>query len=206
MIFKTFEEYIATNKHEKRVWFWPFKWFVCPYALTSNDWTKYDNYLKEKYPVQYFLRETLHSLIYRYIVHPYKKIKNSVKYTLSNPRKEMRKKVFPNYWSDLTETIVIFHLETLIEFVDREEALKNVLYSSNEEHKQFEKGLKECYEYAKVGRESMHKKLNEAYERVSRDLPYEEAYKEVNEIEKQIEECDTKVCEWVIKNRTYFWV
>jgi len=206
MSFKTFEQYVESNEHEKRVWFWPCKWFVYPYALTSVDWIKFDSFIKNKYPVQYFLREKIDMWFYHYIAFPFKRTKTTIKYSIRNPRKEMRSKVFPRYWSDLSETIVIFHLEAIIEFVDREEGLTIIDYSSSKEQAQFQKELKECYEYAKTGRNAMHKKLNEAYSRVPDTGSYSEVYKEVNDIEKEIHEYDTKVCEWVINNRMYFWV
>ena len=149
------QSYLETQEHEKRVWFWPYKWFVYPYALSMGEWEKYDAYIKQKYPVQYFMRETLDKLFYLYIKRPFNKVRYTIKYLLRNPRKEMRKNVFPNRWVDLTETIVIFHLESIIEFVDREKALEYTCYTGSEDLQRFEKELKECYEYAKTGRKAL---------------------------------------------------
>ena len=135
-----------------------------------------------------------------------KDIKLDVKGRTINPRKEMRNKVFPHRWNDLTESIVTFHLEALIEFVDREKCFDNIEYNSDNHHREFAKGLKECYDYAKITRPSLKLKLEEAY----KDVPFEGdflvVYKEVNKITTDMKEYDTKVCEWVIKNRDYFWV
>ena len=79
-------------------------------------------------------------------------------------------------------------------------------YSELEEHKQFAAQLKECYDYAKQGRKALHDKLDKAYNNVAKEGDYKVVYKEVNEIESVIEMYDTKVCEWVIKNRKMFWV
>jgi len=201
------KEHLESDDHEKRVWFWPFKWFTYPYALSRDEWDKYDGYIKQNYPAQYFIRETLKNrLFFLYVKAPLRKVKYTIKYTLRNPKKEMRDSVFPKQWVDLTETIVTFHLESILEFVDREKALECKYYSGSEETKRFEKELRECYEYAKNGRKVLEDKLTKAYENIPDEGTFEEVYKEVNEIEAHIDECDTMVCKWVIENRKHLWV
>ena len=119
----------------------------------------------------------------------------------------MRNKLFPIRWNDLAETIVQFHLETIIEFVDREKCFEIIDYTSDDQHKEFAAGLKECHYYATITRPSLLSKLDKAYESILTDsnLPYAEMYKDAISIEKEIEEYDEKVCEWVIKNRKMFW-
>jgi hypothetical protein len=201
----TFQSYIDNNIYEKRVWYWPCKWYVKPWALEMNEWEKEDAFFKKTYPVQYFFRETIDGFIFQQ-KSKFQEFKYDIKGRLCNPRKEMRGKVFPHNWNDLTESIVIFHLEAIIEFVDREKCFENINYDSDDDHKEFAKGLKECYDYAKSTRDSLKLKLSEAYERAPLDGEYDVIYKEVNDIEAEIEEYDTKVCEWVVKNRNYFWV
>ena len=204
----TFQSYIDSGKYEKRVWWWPTKWYVLPrggVTMGWKEWEKEDIFFKNNYPVQCFFRETIDTYI-RKLMYKLKDIKLDVKGRTINPRKEMRNKVFPHRWNDLTESIVTFHLEALIEFVDREKCFDNIEYNSDNHHREFAKGLKECYDYAKITRPSLKLKLEEAY----KDVPFEGdflvVYKEVNKITTDMKEYDTKVCEWVIKNRDYFWV
>jgi hypothetical protein len=201
-----FQSHLDGGKYEKRVWFWPFKWFVEPYVLTGEEWDRCNCYFQHNYPVQYFLRETLGIWFHRNIVYPYKQVKWNVKGYICNPRKEMRKNLFPIRWEDLTETIVRFHLEAIIEFVEREKCFEHNDYSELEEHKHFAAQLKECYDYAKQGRKALHDKLEKAFDNIAKEGEYKVVYKEVNEIEAEIEMYDTKVCDWVIKNRKMFWV
>ena len=201
-----FQSHLDSGKYEKRVWFWPFKWFVEPYVLTGEEWDRCNCYFQHNYPVQYFLRETLGIWFHRNIVYPYKQVKWNVKGYICNPRKEMRKNLFPIRWEDLTETIVKFHLEAIVEFVEREKCFEHNDYSESEEYKQFAAQLKECYDYAKQGRKALHDKLENAFDNIAKEGEYKVVYKEVNEIEAEIEMYDTKVCEWVIKNRKMFWV
>lgn len=200
----TLQEYIDEGNYEKRVWWWPTKWYVNPYALSLTEWDKENVFFKKNYPVQHFFRKTVDTFISKKIC-GLRDIKYDIKGRFYNPRKEMREKVFPHRWNDLTESIVIFHLEAIIEFVDREKCFENINYDSDDGHSEFAKGLKECYYYAKVTRSALKLKLDEAYKRVPDDGEYNVIYKEVIDIEAEIKEYDTKVCEWVIQNRDYFW-
>lgn len=202
-----FQSHLDGGKYEKRVWFWPFKWYVEPIALGYGEWDISDCYFQTNYPVQYFIRESVRHFLYRHVTYRYKELKWDVKGCLRNPRKEMRDKLFPIRWNDLTETIVQFHLETIIEFVDREKCFDIIDYSSDDSHKDFAAGLKDCHYYATTTRPALHLKLDKAHEAIpyNSDLPFTEMFKDVISIEKEIEEYDEKVCEWVIKNRKMFW-
>lgn len=202
-----FQSHLDNGKYEKRVWYWPFKWFVLPPALTSEEWSRCDCYFQHNYPVQYFLRDTLSIWFHCNIVYHYKEAKCNIKGYVSNPRNEMRNSVFPIRWEDLTETIVKFHLEAIIEFVEREKCFEFIDYSYDEEHKRFAAELKECYNYAKTGRQELLKKIEKTFKSIPlySNASYSEMYKEVEALEKEIDLYDTKVCEWVIKNRKMFW-
>lgn len=201
----SFEEHL-TKKHEKTVWWWPCKWYIEPCALSLDGWEHNAQYFKSNYPVQYFLRRELPCLWDVRVVMPLRELKYEIKGRLSNPRKEMRDSVFSHRWQDLTFTIVNFHIQAVIEFVDREKCFDNVVYSDTEIHKKFERELREMYAYAKTGRNQLEQSLDQAYERVDRSKHYEEAYKEVHAIEQAIEDHDTKLCQWVVENRQFFWV
>jgi len=211
----TFQAWIETdlNERQKTVWFWPFKWYLPPYALVwsgtdvLSEWDKFNSYICRKYPIQYFMRSAIpsyfHGMRYRY-----RDIKTQVKYLIRNPRKEMRNNVFPAQWHDLTTMVVDFCLEAVIEYVERENALESIDWSENTQRQEIAKQLNECYVYAKTGRKVLLKNIDDAYSNVSfnQDLPYEQKYEEVNKAEVHLKECDTNVCKWVIENRDYLWV
>lgn len=201
----SFEEHL-TKKYEKTVWWWPCKWYIEPYALSFDGWEHNAQYYKSNYPVQYFLRRELPCLWNIRVVMPLRELKYEIKGRLRNPRKEMRDSVFSHRWQDLTYTIVNFHIQAVIEFVDREKCFDHVVYSDTEIHKKFERELREMYNYAKTGKGELEKSLDKAYERVDHSKHYEEAYKEVHTIEQAIEDHDTKLCQWVAENRQFFWV
>ena len=66
----TVEVYLTLplEQRERRVWFWPFKWYIEPYALECgedgifgffSEWDKFKTYTKKKYPVQSFIRNEI---------------------------------------------------------------------------------------------------------------------------------------------------
>jgi hypothetical protein len=201
----SFEEHLK-SEYEKNVWWWPTKWYIEPCALGLYGWKEADQFFKSNYPVQYFLRNKIPRLYNGYLVMYMRDLKRKIQWSLRNPRKEMRNSVFPAHWQDLTETIIKFHVEAVIEFVEREKCFQKIDYSSDELHKKFEKELTEMYLYARTTRQELLQLVDEAYERVDYQKPYQEAYKEISDIENDIKNRDLKLSQWVIENREFFWV
>jgi len=201
----TFEGWLLNPNKEKNVWWWPNPWYVSPYVLEYGSWEKFETYIKKNYPIQFFLRSTI-NIWFSVKVRQLKAIKYNIKHYFINPRNRMIKNVFPSSWADLDAFIINFHLECIIEIVDHEKKLENHDLQTNEEDKTFTKELLECYDYAKIGRKALLKQLDEAYENISLANFDTNSYKLVDDIQANIFECDTKVCEWVIKNRDNLWV
>jgi hypothetical protein len=142
---------------------------------------------------------------------------------IRNPRKEMRKAVFPSQWWDLQAHIIEFHIQCIIEYVEREKCFEVISWSWNDEATKKGKELQEAYDYAKTGRAKLQKDIEAAWDKIPlRDLyPAEdplrdikkprtieeqlELYSEVNTKEAWLWECDTKFCKWVIDNRGILW-
>jgi len=132
---------------------------------------------------------------------------------IRNPRKEMRKAVFPSQWWDLQAHIIEFHIQCIIEYVEREKCFEVISWSWNDEATKKGKELQEAYDYAKTGRAKLQKDIEAAWDKIplcdgkrSTTLEeYHELYKEVEAKEAWLEECDTKFCKWVIDNRGILW-
>jgi hypothetical protein len=207
---------LPLEQRERSVWWWPFNgWYNTPFAMfctfdkaaktEPSEWDKFHDYVKEYYPVQYWLRETLYDFFFYTIRYKLKDFKRKVKYRIINPRKKMRKAVFPSTYWDLETHIVQFHIECIIEYVEREKCFENISWDWNDEVKARGAELKEAYEYCKTGRAKLQAELDEAWERVPSAGTYEVVYKEVNDKEAWLKECDTKLCTWVINNREVLW-
>jgi hypothetical protein len=211
LTFKAWSEITLKNR-ERRVWFWPFKWYLSPYAFVwseddiISEWDKFHNYVSREYPIQHFIRNIL--IPYFYLMSRYyHNIKTWVKCLIRNPRKEMRNKVFPRRRNDLGTIIVDFCLETIIEYVDRERCFDNIVWDGDEEHIQRAQMIKEIYAYAKTGRKVLLKNIDNAYSNVSsaKGLGYKRKYAEVSRAEKDLNDADTKYCRFVIENRDHLW-
>ena len=208
LMVKNLQEYLALplEQRERRVYWWPFKWYIEPFSLEVGGWEWYDAYIETHYPVQFFLRDTLYFFFYRWR-RRYRDLKWKIKHRIKNPRKEMRDKVFPPEYRDLQEHIVEFHVQCVIEFVEREKCFENTDYDWCPEYQRFAAELREAYDYCKNGRTLLKNKLEEAWNRFDHqsDATFEVVYKEVNEQEAWNKECDTKLCKWVIENRESLW-
>lgn len=212
----TVDEYKAMPRQSRElvVWYWPSPLYIKPYALSAGDdlvseWTKFDEYVKKEYPVQYFFRETVVGFFWD-IETSCRRIKWKITPYIQRERKKMRDKVFTRQYRDLDSIIVEFCMQCVIEYVDREKCFENIRYDSTEERKTFAAQLKECHVYATKGRQEILKEIEKAWEDVPlmmSDIAQNkmEKYNKVTELETKLEEADTQVCEWVVKNRRHLW-
>ena len=213
----TYEKYVALPKseRERRVSFWLTPWYKTPWAYTWNpleeetEAVKIDRFLKKNYPIQFFVRELATDIKYWWKDKKWLII-SFYRDWVPGRRTEMRNVVFPRHYTDLVDMIVTFHMQVLIEFVEREEALVTCDYSANEKDRQFEAELRECYEYASGGRAKMVKAIDaeaaRAFNESRENGANSDTYKKLTEMENEVMDYDTKVCEWVVRNRNRLWV
>ena len=206
----TVDEYKAMplQSRELVVWYWPFPLYIKPYALRAGEdligeWTKFYAYIKKEYPVQYFFRETVNDF-FNNILFYFKRIKSKMRRYIKHPRKEMRDKVFTRTSGDLDSIIVEFCLQCVIEYVDREKCFDNIVFDSSNELKTFAAQLKECHAYATKGRQEILEETDRAWDSIP-DNSNSNKYNKITELEAKLEEADTQVCEWVVKNRRQLW-
>lgn len=149
------------------------------------------------------IKEKLEILWYR-LGFKFRDIKRYIRYHISTPRKKMRDAVFPPEYFDLDHIVVQFHLQCIIEFVEREKYFENTVWDWNEESKAKGLELKEAYEYAKTGRTKLQEDIKGAWKFINNfDEP--DPFKDLNEKEDWLFECDTQFCKWVIENRKLLW-
>ena len=112
----------------------------------------------------------------------------------------------PNTWSDKVWLIPHINFKMVTHFVELEKTFDFTDYeASGEPHIKFAAELKECYDYIKNVRPSLEKQSEVALCDVKEDGSYEEKYGEVNRIEQEIENSDTKWLTWIVVNRNFFW-
>lgn len=216
VVVSTLDEYKAMplKSRELVVWYWPFPLYIKPYALRAGndfigEWTKFDEYVKNEYPVQYFFRDTFIGF-FQDIEASVRRIKWKIYPYIKRSRKEMRDKVFIRQYRDLDSIIVEFCMQCVIEYVDREKCFDKIVFNYSNEMKTFAAQLKECHAYVTKGRQEILDEIEKAWEAVPlvmNDIAQNkmEKYNKVTELETKLEEADTQVCEWVVKNRRQLW-
>jgi hypothetical protein len=146
---------------------------------------------------------------------------DNIKPIIKPAHKRLRKAI-PRQWQDITSLIVNLNFEFIKSFYEEEHGTVD-WEGTSEEAAKFEKWLNEAYRYIVVERPILEKRMEEAYPpskpvdemfkrtedgnylMIDDGIPYEVKYKGVIELEKKIEETDTKVLKDLIKYRDYFW-
>lgn len=175
-----------------------------PWALSVEDWDIFEAEIKKKHPIQYFFREELTLKLWACR----RKLNDyiwAIRNRISNPRKEMRKVVFPARYEDLPEIIFNFNKQVIIEIYEREKYFDQIKPSpSKSKSGQFEKNLKKYYKYVTETRPQM---LDEADKILKEHCnpPMKKNTKTWARKHETIDKLDNEMCVWVSANREYFW-
>jgi hypothetical protein len=160
-----------------------------------------DNFHKYKFPVQYWLRENGFVLKCKL-----SRVYDSLKYKL-NPRQKWLTKQIPNEWCDKVTLVRDVNFAMVVHFIEGEKCFEYTDYEgSGEKHAKFARELLECYFYIKNRRPYLQTQHDNSYptdDNYTGD--YHKDYAEVNRLEKEIEDQDTKWLTWIVTNRAFLW-
>ena len=223
----TAKEYFALpfSKRTRETWWGDY--YLLPHALKMNDgeldgdpplcseWDTFYKQIKKDFPVQSFFRVTVDDwfdTIKRRVERRYYDTRDWL-----FPRQRWLLKGLPNHWQDKRSLSVDALFKMIVHFVEVEDALNVIDWDSDSEHLTFKQGLVECYRWIKFGRPELLKQIDiELMENVEwRRLLYKtighniEGYNAVygpyDQLEKQLDDTDTEMCIWIIRNRAYLW-
>jgi hypothetical protein len=143
------------------------------------------------------------------------------------PKNSRLRKAIPRQWRDVSSLIVDVNFEFIKAFYEDEYVDGIVDWSATEHHQEFATWLERSYLYIVDERPELEKQKNEAYPKSSSiddmfelivdengrnmyqmkddGIPYDIKYKEVNRLEKLIEDKDSEILTQLIKRREYFW-
>ena len=143
------------------------------------------------------------------------------------PQNKRIRKCIPRTWMDISHLMVDVNFEFIKAFYEDEYKADIVDWEATENHSEFAKWLEGAYTYITTDRPQLQKDLDAAYpasklidelfkpiedengrkvfQMVDDGIPYEVKYKEVNRIEKLIDDLDTQILTEFIKRRDYFW-
>jgi hypothetical protein len=147
--------------------------------------------------------------------------------TIFNPNNNRIRKAIPRQYRDISGLVVDVNFEFIKAFYEDEYKADIVDWEATEQHSEFVKWLEGVYAYIVTERPQLQKDLENAYPQhasfkdmfepavdengrkmfrmVDDKVPYDVKYKEVNRIEKLIEDTDTEILTEFVKRRNYFW-
>jgi len=182
-------------------------WYQHPNSLSLDGWETWNIETAKKYPVQYFIRETCSSLRYGFN----RTISDAmyfIKYIFKPCHADIRKAI-TRQWNDVCSLVVDVNFAMIVSF--KKEADKSYVdWSGTENHQQFKAWLDASYKWITVDKPKLEKEMDAAYPphplpAEMKNLEYGELYGKVNEIEKIIDDTDTKILKEMVDYRTYMW-
>lgn len=161
-----------------------------------------DAYKKKRWPVQFFIRETLRFRLFKFSDFWYHQVSSRIR-----PRQKWLTKIIPRTWADKTWLIPEINYAMVVNFIEEEKCFANTDYDgSSEGHGKFANELRECYNYIKVERPALLELIQGSYpDADTMTGDYYTDYAENNRLEKQLVDSDTKYLTWIVVNREYFW-
>jgi hypothetical protein len=143
------------------------------------------------------------------------------------PQNKRLRKFIPRTWRDTTDFMVHLNFEMIKIFYEDEYKAGIVDWEADEPHNRFARWLDHTYFYITKARPKLEIDLENAYppskpiedmfERIPQEdgttkiyikddgIPYEVKYKEVNRIEKLIDDTDSKILKEFVDYRHFFW-
>lgn len=228
---RTAADYIALprSERERKDWLWR-RAYLVPNGLVMADgeltgdlpfcseWDRFYDYVKKEYPVQAFFRVTVSDwfdTIKRHVERRYYDTRDWL-----FPRQKWLLRDVPNHWSDKRSLSVTVLYTMIVHFVEEEDALNIINWESDPEHLAFKQGIVKCYKWIKTGRKELleqidreftdgvkpRRKLCNVVGEGNRDINwYNTIYGPYDKLCSQLEDTDTEMCVWIIRNRAFLW-
>ena len=202
----TLSEYFAldVSRRERKVWYWPTKWYIEPYALQMEEWDKFHAHIQKEYPIQYFIRDVL-LLKFITLKRKLRELKSWIKYRVNHPRKQIIKSVFIPEYQDLDSIIVKFCLACIVEYVEKEKCFEHIVWDSDDNRATDANTIKEIYTYAKCTRPLLLQEIQMLWKSLPDKVSDMKEYDPINLKEQEVKDLDTKWCAWVVTHRDRLW-
>lgn len=202
----TLSEYLAldVSRRERKVWYWPTKWYIEPYALQMEEWDKFHAHIQKEYPIQYFIRDVL-LLKFITLKRKLRELKSWIKYRVNHPRKQIIKSVFIPEYQDLDSIIVKFCLACIVEYVEKEKCFEHIVWDSDDNRATDANTIKEIYTYAKCTRPLLLQEIQMLWKSLPDKVSDMKEYDPINLKEQEVKDLDTKWCAWVVTHRDRLW-
>jgi hypothetical protein len=211
------DEYFALPKSKREKWGIYLKPLGLPCDFLDEDvkgWNHFDKEIRKQYPVQGWFREWLFSVdnpVYWFFV-PIKRNLSDVKYAIKHfikPAHPRFHKAYPRHkWNDISYAIVSVNFAMIQDFYHEEISLDIVNWDSTPEHKKFREWLDKAIHWIEKAKPQAEKDVDVEYKKIDhkdKSLTYEQKYGKIHEIERLIEDTDTRILKEMVEFRGFFW-
>ena len=181
--------------------------YETPYSLSMDDWELWRKEMKEKYPFQYWLREDVY-----FWLTSWKRRWEDFYYEINcffNPKNQEIRKAIPKTWMDISSLVVDVNRAMILSF--KKEADEGFIdWNADEGHKNFKNWLDAAAKWFTEDKPNLEKQRDAAYPPYPlpiemKEYSYDQLYGKVNELEKTIEDTDSKILKEMIDFRQYMW-
>ena len=171
----------------------------------------FENYWKQKYPVQFFVRNTSENFWITLSVWKDKIIDNT--WGRIFPKNKWARKIIPHTYSDKVELIKDFLFASIVDFIENE-PIEFTDWESSETHKNAFRRINKCYAFIKKEMPEKQSKIDELMNDLYGDkeldelLSFEredEMYNEINKLSKALEEEIQFYCVEIVSLRNFLW-
>ena len=181
--------------------------YEVPLSETLEAWDTWHITTKKRYPVQYFIRESIEDLERHYLRY-YHRIFYYLK-TSFFPENDIIRKAIPVRGYSFTSLIMKMNFAAILQYKKETDTTDYELYA-DESYKEFKKWLDSSAVWITEGRDNLEKKVIESYPdfslfKADADASrIEDAYKEIERLENLIRQTDENILVQMMKYREYF--
>jgi len=209
-------EFLEKPHDERHKYGW---WYITPFALECGEWTKWDEHIKSKYPLQYIFREVICDEIslwwYKLGDWWYNQVETRLR-----PRNQWARDLVPRQLTDKYTLIPEFLFAAIVHFVEVENGWEKCNWSATDEHQDAWERIQLCYEYVTIERPTRDAEydvlLNATYPisdkkyHLDLDEPETKEQKEgrekLTEIETKKYHRDIEICKEIAGLAPYLWL
>lgn len=171
----------------------------------------FEDYWKQKYPVQFFVRNSSENFWITLSVWKDKIIDNTWRRLF--PKNRWARKTIPHIYSDKVELIKDFLFASIVDFIENEPT-EFVDWESSETHTDAFKRINQCYAFIKKEMPEKQNKIDELMDDLYGDKELgnffsekveDEMFDEINKLSKELEDEIQFYCVEIVSLRNFLW-
>ena len=171
----------------------------------------FEDYWKQKYPVQFFVRNSSENFWITLSVWKDKIIDNTWRRLF--PKNKWARKIIPHTYSDKVELIKDFLFASIVDFIENE-PIEITDWDSSKTHKDAFRRINKCYSFIKKEMPEKQNKIDELMDDLYGDTDInnfftieqeDEMFDEINKLSNELEQEIQFYCIEIVQLRNYLW-